>query len=61
MKPLPAPPVPGNTDSERISNALGIVLTVSKDEPPKKEARPKPARAGKLARRTGSSPEENDG
>lgn len=39
MKPLPAPPVPGNTDAERMSNALRVVLTVSKDELLRKEAR----------------------
>lgn len=39
MKPLPAPNVPGNTDAERMSNALNMVLTVSKKELLKKEAR----------------------
>ena len=39
MKPLPAPTVPGNTDSERMSNALRMVLTVSKADLLKKEAR----------------------
>lgn len=39
MKPTPAPPVPGNTDAERMSNALRTVLTVSKAELLKKEAR----------------------
>lgn len=46
-KPLPAPPVPGNTDAERMSNALRMVLTVSKDELLKKEARLKRASAKK--------------
>lgn len=38
MKPQPAPNVPGNTDAERMSNALSMVLTVSKKELLKKEA-----------------------
>ena len=49
MKPLPAPPVPGSTDSQRMSNALRMVLTVSKDELLKKEARLKRASAKKRA------------
>lgn len=43
MKPAPAPKVPGNTDAERMSNALRMVLTVSKPELLKKEAREKRA------------------
>ncbi len=39
MKPLPAPNVPGNTEAERMSNALRTVLTVSKADLLKKEAR----------------------
>jgi hypothetical protein len=35
----PAPQVPGNTDAERMSNALSMVLTVSKKDLLKKEAR----------------------
>ena len=35
----PAPDVPGKTEAERMSNALRMVLTVSKDELLKKEAR----------------------
>lgn len=38
MKPLPAPPVPGNTEAERMSNALRTVLMVSKEDLLKKEA-----------------------
>ena len=38
MKPLPAPQVPGNTDAERMSNALNMVLRVSKADLLKKEA-----------------------
>jgi len=44
MKPLPAPPVPGNTDGERISN-------FSQDELPKREARLKRASANERAKR----------
>jgi len=32
MKPLPAPNVPGKTESERFDNALRHVFTVSKDD-----------------------------
>jgi hypothetical protein len=39
MKPLPAPNVPGNTDAERMSNALTKVLSVSKADLLKKEAK----------------------
>jgi hypothetical protein len=42
-KPLPAPSVPGNTDADRMSNALSMVLTVSKKDLLKKEARLKRA------------------
>lgn len=38
MKPQPAPKVPGSTDAERMSNALGIVLKVSKEELLRREA-----------------------
>ena len=43
MKPLPPPSVPGKTDAERMSNALRTVLTVSKSDLLKKEARVKRA------------------
>lgn len=43
MKPEPAPNVPGSTEAERMSNALGMVLTVSKKDLLKKEARLKRA------------------
>jgi hypothetical protein len=32
MKPLPAPYVPGDTPAEQTSNALRIVLSVSKKD-----------------------------
>jgi hypothetical protein len=41
MKPLPAPHVPGNTESERFENALRKVLSVSKEELLKREAQEK--------------------
>jgi len=41
MKPLPAPKVPGNTEFERFDNALRQVLTVSKTDLLKREAREK--------------------
>jgi hypothetical protein len=31
MKPEPAPNVPGDTEAERMSNALGMVLSVPKE------------------------------
>ena len=51
MKPLPAPNVPGNTDAERMSNALRMVLTVSKQDLLRKEARTKRARDKKRAKK----------
>jgi len=41
MKPLPAPRVSGNTESERFENALRKILSVSKEELLKREAREK--------------------
>ncbi|HTD43245.1 MAG TPA: hypothetical protein VK687_03655 [Bryobacteraceae bacterium] len=38
MKPLPAPYVPGDTPGQCLSNALRMLLTVSKADLPKKEA-----------------------
>jgi hypothetical protein len=38
MKPLPAPPVPGNTDAERFVNAVRKTFTVSKEEMQRREA-----------------------
>lgn len=51
MKPAPAPNVPGNTDSERMSNALRAVLTVSKADLLKKEARLKRSNQKKRAKK----------
>lgn len=47
MKPLPAPNVPGNTDWERFDNAFHAILTVSKEDLLKEEAKWKKARAKK--------------
>ncbi len=52
MKPLPAPDVPGKTDAERMSNALRMVLKVSKVDLLKREAREKRASEKKRAKRT---------
>ena len=49
MKPLPAPNVPGNTDAERMSNALRMVLRVPKEALLKEEARIKRANDKKRA------------
>jgi hypothetical protein len=51
VKPNPAPNVPGNTDAERMSNALSMVLTVSKKELLKKETRLKRASEKKWAKK----------
>jgi hypothetical protein len=50
MKPAPAPNIPGNTPAERMSNALRMVLTVSKTELLKEEARLKRTSARKKRR-----------
>lgn len=50
MKPLPAPPVPGNTDAERMDNALRKLFTASKDDYMKEEARRTQARERKKKR-----------
>jgi uncharacterized membrane protein len=47
MKPAPAPNVPGNTEAERMDNALRKILTVSKEDLLKAEAKWKRARARK--------------
>jgi len=53
MKPLPAPNVPGKTEFERFDNAVRQVLTVSKDELLKREARTNGAREKKRPRKSG--------
>jgi len=47
MKSLPAPNIPGNTEWERFDNAFRAVLTVSKEDLLKEEAKWKKARARK--------------
>ena len=47
MKPLPAPRVPGSTESERFDNALRQVFSVSKDDLRKREAEDKKSRQRK--------------
>ena len=47
MKPAPAPDMPGNTEFERFDNAVRKVLTVSKEELLKEEAKWKRARPRK--------------
>jgi len=51
MKPLSPPNVPGKTDAQRMSNALRSVLTVSKTDLLKKEARVKRASEKKRAKK----------
>jgi hypothetical protein len=38
MKPLPAPPVPGNTEAKRLDSAVRKMFTVSKEEIQRREA-----------------------
>ncbi len=47
MKPAPAPKVPGNTEAERMSNAVKRVFSVPKEAYLKEEARLKKLRARK--------------
>jgi len=47
MKPLPAPNVPGKTESERFDNALRHVFTVSKDDLLKRKSEEKKSRQRK--------------
>ncbi len=47
MKPLPAPNIPGHTEAERFDNAVRKMLTVSKEDLLKAEAKWKKARARK--------------
>jgi hypothetical protein len=52
MKPEPAPTVPGNTEAERMSNALRMVLTVPKEVILKTEAKLKQTKEKKRKKRT---------
>lgn len=51
MKPLPAPDVPGRTERERMDNAMRQILSVSKEDLLKKEAREKRARERKKTKK----------
>ena len=51
MKPTPAPNVPGDTPGERMSNALRTVLTVSKADLLKAEAKWKRKQVKKRAKK----------
>ena len=50
--PLPNPNNPGNTDAERMDNAVRRMFSVSKDAYLKEEARLKRARGRKRAKKT---------
>jgi hypothetical protein len=52
MKPLPPPPVPGNTEWERFDNAVGKLLSVPKAAFVKEEAKLKQAREKKRAKKS---------
>jgi len=54
MKPLPAPHVPGKTEFERFDNAMRQVLSVSKEELLRREAREKKARERKKEKKRGN-------
>jgi len=49
MKPLPAPHVPGNTESERMDTAVRKIFSVSKQEVNQREREWKQARKPKKA------------
>jgi len=52
MKPSPPPHVPGNTDAERMDNAVRALFSVSKEDLLKAEAKEKLARARKKRAKT---------
>jgi hypothetical protein len=52
-KSLPAPHVPGNTEFERFDNAFRKIITVSKEDLLKAEAKWKRDRARKRAKAKG--------
>jgi len=56
MKPLPAPNVPGNTDAERMDNAVRMMFSVTKEDLQKREAAWKRARARKKITRARAKP-----
>jgi hypothetical protein len=59
MKPLPPPAIPGETEAERMDNAVRKLLTVSKEDYQKEEKRLKRVRERKKrakARRDAADP-----
>jgi len=56
MKPLPAPHIPGETEAERMDNAVRKMFSVSKDDILKEEARLKRARDRKRGKKIGLKP-----
>jgi hypothetical protein len=50
MKPSPAPHVPGNTEAERMDNAVRKMFTVTKEDYLKEEARLKRVRNRRRAK-----------
>ena len=53
MKPLPAPDVPGKTEFQRFDNAVRQVLSVSKEELLKREAKEKRKKEWKKEQKRG--------
>jgi len=51
MKPSPPPHVPGNTEAERMDNAVRKMFSVSKEDVLKAEAKQKRAREKKRVQR----------
>jgi hypothetical protein len=51
MKPLPAPPVSGNTEWERFDNAVGMLLNTPKVAFVKQEKKLKRRRESKRAKK----------
>ncbi len=51
MKPAPAPNVPGNTEAEKLDNAVRKLFSVSKEDYLKEEARLKNLRDKKRAKK----------
>jgi hypothetical protein len=55
MKPLPAPDIPGNTEAERMDNAVRMMFSVSKEDLLKREAKWKKSQARKKRNKKSSS------
>jgi hypothetical protein len=54
MKPLPPPPVPGNTEWERFDNAVGMLLNAPKQAFAKQEKKLKRTREKKREAKKGN-------